>query len=180
MMNNLPLVARAGWATVLTATLSLLLAGCDSTPRERQEVVREEAHKLDTLARKGGRTIARLGRQTARLDSANRARRKQPLSPARTREMTRQLLGSTGPVASLTPATIGAAYQQLLRTARAKQATWTPRDWDYARAVYASLNTQLKQIRLDLPARDELRIRAWQTEFVSMQARFQTRQLKSQ
>jgi hypothetical protein len=154
------------------AALGLALSGCDSTPRERQEAVRQEMTKLDTAARHTRRTLRRLGRQTASFDSANHARRAEPLAPARQKKVTQSLLGSyAGQVASLTPATIAGAYGQLLRATRAQQATWQARDWDYAQAVYRSLNEQLARIRLDLPARDELRIRAWQAEFTALRAK---------
>ncbi|MEJ7662237.1 MAG: hypothetical protein WKG07_23035 [Hymenobacter sp.] len=47
---------------------------------------------------------------------------------------------------------------------------WEARDWDYAQATYRRLNDQLAKVRLDLPARDELRIRAWQAEFTALRA----------
>ena len=154
------------------AALGLALSGCDSTPRERQEVVRQEMTKLDTAARHTRRTLRRLGRQTARFDSANHARRAEPLAPARQQRVAQALLGPyAGQVTSLTPATIAGAYGQLLRATRAQRATWQARDWDYAQAVYRSLNDQLARIRLDLPARDELRIRAWQAEFTALRAK---------
>jgi len=154
------------------AALGLALSGCDSTPRERQEVVRQEMTKLDTAARHTRRTLRRLGRQTARFDSANQARRAEPLAPARQKRVAQALLGSyAGQVSSLTPTTIAGAYGQLLRATRAQHAAWQARDWDYAQAVYRSLNDQLARIRLDLPARDELRIRAWQAEFTALRAK---------
>lgn len=158
--------------SVAALGLALTLSGCDSTPRERQEVVRQEMTKLDTAARHTGRTLRRLGRQTASFDSANHARRAEPLAPARQKHVAQALLGPyAGQVASLTPATIGEAYGQLLRATRAQHAIWQARDWDYAQAVYRSLNDQLARIRLDLPARDELRIRAWQAEFTALRAK---------
>jgi len=156
------------------AGLALLFAvsSCDSTPRERQEIVRQEMTKLDTAARNTGRTLNRLGRQTARFDSANHARRAVPLTPQKQKAVDKQLLGTYATqVASLTPATIGGAYGQLLRATRASHATWDARDWDYAQATYRRLNAQLASIRLDLPARDELRIRAWQAEFTALRAK---------
>ncbi|AMJ64066.1 hypothetical protein [Hymenobacter sp. PAMC 26628] len=148
-----------------------LLTACDSTPRERQAVVREQAHKLDTLARQGAHTLARVGREAARYDAANRARRAEPLSPARKKIFTANLLGPyAGHLDAMMPATIGGPYQQLLQQTRARRAAWTNRDWDYARAVYADVNAALARVRLDLPARDELRVRAWQAEFVALQA----------
>ena len=149
---------------------SLLLTACDSTPRERQAAVRKEARELDTLARTGGRKLARLGRGAANYRAATRARRAQPLDPQQQRRMETALLGPATRIASLTPATIAAAYAQLVRETRTRRPAWTDRDWDYARAVYQSLNAQLKAIRLDLPARDELRIRSRQAEFVALQA----------
>ena len=44
--------------------VGLLLSGCDSTPRERQEAARQGARELDTLARTTAQTIARVGKAT--------------------------------------------------------------------------------------------------------------------
>ncbi|RZK19235.1 MAG: hypothetical protein EOO56_14535 [Hymenobacter sp.] len=150
---------------------ALLLTGCDSTPRERQAAVRQELTKLDTVARNSGRTLRRVGRQVARFDSANHARRAVPLSSRQQKLMDQQLLGPyANRVGSLTPATIGGAYGELLRATRAHRPGWQLRDWDYAQNTYQRLNAQLARVRLDLPARDELRIRAWQAEFAALRA----------
>ena len=158
-------------ASALFLAVGLLLAGCDSTPRERQEVVRQELTKLDTAARNSGRTLRRVGKQVARFDAANRARRAVPLDAHQQQTVDQELLGSyASQVSSLTPATIAGAYGQLLRATRARHASWQARDWDYAQGTYQRLNAELARIRLDLPARDELRIRAWQAEFTTMRA----------
>ena len=168
----------ASLAPLLSLGMALLLTGCDSTPRERQEIVRQEMTKLDTAARNTGRTLRRLGRQTARFDSANHARRAVPLAPQKQKAMDEALLGSyANEVASLTPATIAGAYGTLLRATRARKADWQARDWDYAQDTYRRLNAQLARIRLDLPARDELRIRAWQAEFTALRAKRTARDL---
>ena len=167
-MKN-PFVEAALAPALLAA--GLLLTACDSTPRERQELVKQELTKLDTAARASGRTLRRVGRQVARFDSANHARRAVPLAPAQQKLVDQKLLGSyAGQVGSLTPATIAGAYGQLLRATRAHRAGWLARDWDYAQATYQRLNAQLARVRLDLPARDELRIRAWQAEFTALRA----------
>ncbi len=154
----------------LPALLALLTA-CDSTPRERQEIARHELKNLDTLAANGAKTVARAARTAARYDAANRARRATPLDPRQQLRVEGELLGPyADQLAALTPATLGGAYQYLLQQTRARHSAWTARDWDYARAAYARLNAELKRVRLDLPARDELRIRAWQVEFVGLQA----------
>ena len=150
---------------------SALLTACDSTPRDRQEVARKGVHELDTLARTAATKLAQVGKATARYDATNRARRARPLDPREQIAMETKLLGPySGQINALTPADLPNAYAQLLRGARTQRATWTDRDWDYARAVYQRLNDQLKQIRLDMPARYELPIRARQAEFVALQA----------
>lgn len=160
----------AGQLLLLTLTL-LTQASCDSTPRERQVVVRQELGKLDTAARNSGRTLSRVGKQVVRFDAANHARRAVPLDASQQKQVDRELLGTyTGQLSDLTPATIGGAYGQLLRATRAHHADWQLRDWDYAQATYQRLNAQLARVRLDLPAREELRIRAWQAEFAALRA----------
>lgn len=159
----------------LAPAASLLLAGlltaCDSTPRERQEIVRQEMTKLDTAARASGRTVRRVSRQVASFDSANQARRAVPLAAKKQQIVDQRLLaGYADQLASLTPATIAGAYEQLLRATRVRRVNWQLRDWDYAQNTYQRLNAQLARVRLDLPARDELRIRAWQAEFVALRA----------
>ena len=153
------------------ALAALLLTGCDSTPRDRQEAVREAGHELDSAARIAARKLARVGQATATYTETNRARRARPLDPRQQLAMEAKLLGPyNGQVNSLTPQDLPGAYSQLVRETRAQRATWTDRDWDYARSVYQRLNDQLKQVRLDMPARDEVRVRARQAEFVSLQA----------
>ena len=172
---------RAARAAVAAGLLALgLLTACDSTPRERQEVAREGLNELDTLARTGGKKLARLGKATARYDAANRARRAQPLDPRQEIAAEEKLMGVyAGRFGQLAPTDMPAAYGQLVRTTREQRKTWSDRDWDYARAVYRRLNDHLKQIRLDLPARDELRVRARQAEFVSLQAGHTAKELEA-
>ena len=150
---------------------ALLLTGCDSTPRERQEAVRDAGHELDTATRTAAGKLARIGKATATYNESNRARRARPLDPRQQLAMEARLLGPYNfQINALTPQDLPAAYGQLVRETRTQRATWTDRDWDYARAVYQRLNDQLKQVRMDMPARDELRVRARQTEFVALQA----------
>ena len=150
---------------------SALLTACDSTPNERRAAARNAGRELDSAARTATHKLARIGKATAAYNEANRARRARPLDPRQQLAMEAKLLGPyNGQINSLTPQDLPAAYGQLVRETRAQRATWTDRDWDYARAVYQRLNDQLKQVRLDMPARDEVRVRARQAEFTSLQA----------
>lgn len=158
----------------------LVATGCDSTPRERQAVARRELQRLDTAAQNAGRSLRRLGRQTAQFDSANRARRAVPLNLKRQVAMDAALLGpyadglDTLSLRGLVP-----AYAQLLRATRARHRAWQARDWDYAQATYQRLNAALARVRLDLPARQEIRIRAWQAEFTALRARRTAQDLRA-
>jgi hypothetical protein len=153
------------------ALAAVLLTGCDSTPRDRQEVASKTGRELDTFTRTAAQKLARVGKATARYDAANRLRRARPLDPRQQVAMETKLMGPySGQINALTPQDLPAAYGQLVHETRAQRAAWTDRDWDYARAVYQRLNDQVKQVRMDMPARDEVRVRARQAEFVSLQA----------
>lgn len=166
-LRNRPAALKLGG--VLLA--ALLLTGCDSTPNERREVARNAGRELDSAARTAAHKLARVGKGAATYTETNRARRARPLDPRQQLAMEAKLLGPyNGQINSLTPQDLPAAYGQLVRETRTQRATWTDRDWDYARAVYQRLNDQLKQVRMDMPARDEVRVRARQAEFVSLQA----------
>lgn len=151
-------------------SLSLLLSACDSTPRERQAAARDGLNELDTAVRHTGRTLRRAASAASRLDSLNRARKSQPMSASQQTAADQYLLGPyTNKLGTLTAATIPDAYARLLRQTRASRRQWGARDWDYAANTYQRLNTELARVRLDLPARNELRIRAWQAEFKALQ-----------
>ncbi|HEX8424982.1 hypothetical protein [Hymenobacter sp.] len=157
---------------VATAYLiALSLTACDSTPRERQEIVRQEARKLDTAANRAAAKLRVAGRRAARFDSASRARTRQPLNEAATATFVNQLLGRYAAVEQLTPTTIEPAFVQFMQQVRARHREWTQRDWDYATAISRRLNAQFRAIRLDIKGRDELHIRALQTEFTGLETR---------
>ena len=168
---------RAAAQLVLAA---LLLSACDSTPRERQAAARDGLTELDTVARRAGSSLRRVARTAGRFDSLNRARKAQPLQSAKQAAADKYLLGSfTGQLGMLTAASIPDAYARLLRQTRASRRQWSSRDWDYAGDTFKRLNTELVRVRLDLPARDELRIRAWQAEFKALQANRTVKDLRS-
>ena len=150
---------------------ALALTACDSTPRERQEIVRQEARKLDTVADRAAAKLRVAGRRAARFDSASRARTRQPLNEAATNTFINQLLGRYAAIEKLTPTTIEPAFVQFMQQVRARHREWTQRDWDYATAISRRLNAQFRAIRLDIKGRDELHIRALQTEFTALETR---------
>ncbi|UOG75047.1 hypothetical protein MTX78_00240 [Hymenobacter tibetensis] len=153
------------------ALVALSLTACDSTPRERQEVVRQEARRLDTVADRAAAKLRVAGRRAARFDSASRARTRQPLNEAAASTFGGQLLGRYSAIEQLTPTTIEPAFVQFMQQVRARHRDWTQRDWDYATAISRQLNAQFRAIRLDIKGRDELHIRALQTEFTALETR---------
>ncbi|GAB2961947.1 hypothetical protein GCM10027048_32790 [Hymenobacter coalescens] len=159
---------RALSAAALLAA-GLLTTACDSTPRERQDAVKNSANKLDTLADKAGSAIERIGGRAARWDSASRVRNRQPLDTVATSAFTQELLGAYAGIERLSVENLEPAYTQLLRQTRDKRRTWSQRDWDYATAVFRRLNARYRAIRLDLPGRQELRIKALQAEFTALE-----------
>jgi hypothetical protein len=148
---------------------ALLLTACDTTPRERQDAVREEARNLDTLANRTADQLRTVGRRAARFDSVSRARTRQPVDAATAATFAAELLGSYAAIEQLTPTTIEPAFVQFMQQVRARRKQWTQRDWDYATAISRQLNAQFRKIRLDIKGRDELHIRAIQTEFTAME-----------
>ena len=146
-----------------------LLSACDSTPRERQEVMDRETQKLDTLAERAAAKLRVAGRRAARFDSVSRVRSRQPLDPAAELALSNELLGPYATVSSLTPATIEPAFVHFMQQVRARRKQWSQRDWDYATAVSRRLNAQFRAVRLDIKGRDELHIRALQTEFTALE-----------
>lgn len=150
---------------------ALLLGACDSTPRERQAAARDGLSQLDTAVHATVGGLRRVGRAASRLDSFNRARKAQPMLASQQLAADKYLLGPyQGKLSTLTAFSIPDAYAQLLRQTRATRRQWSARDWDYAADTYRRLNAELARVHPDLPVKDELRIRAWQAEFKTLQA----------
>ncbi len=154
---------------VAASVSALLLTACDTTPRERQEVVRNEVRDLDTLADRAAAKLRVAGRRAARFDSVSRARTRQPISDATAATFAAELLDTYAAIGQLTPATIEPAFVQFMQQVRARRKAWTQRDWDYATAISRQLNARFRKIRLDIKGRDELHIRALQTEFTALE-----------
>jgi hypothetical protein len=157
-------VGAACWAAA-----SLLITACDTTPRERQEAVQDTTRKIDTLADRAGNTLKRAGSRAARWDSASRVRNRQPLDATASTAFTRELLGSYADLDQLNVQSLEPAYTQLLRQTRAQRREWAQRDWDYATNIFEQLNERYRALRLDLPARQEIRIKALQAEFTALE-----------
>lgn len=172
------LTLRPGAAALLLSLPLLLTTACDSTPRERQEAVTRSADRLDSLADRAGASIERVGSRAARFDSISRIRGRQPLDPAATRSFAQELLGSYAAIDQLTATDLDPAYTQLLRQTRARRREWTQRDWDYATSVFQQLNARYRATRLDLPARNEIHIKALQAEFNALESGRDLRDLR--
>ncbi|MBX0291648.1 hypothetical protein K3G63_14450 [Hymenobacter sp. HSC-4F20] len=154
---------------LLLPAVGLLLTACDTTPRERQEMVKQEARRLDTVADRAAAKLRVAGRRAARFDSTSRARSREPLDQAAAATFASQLLGTYSDIETLTPQTIEPAFVQFMQQVRSRRREWTQRDWDYATAISRRLNERFRAIRLDIKGRDELHIRALQTEFTALE-----------
>ena len=146
-----------------------IVAACDSTPRQRQEIVRQEARKLDTLADKAADKLRTAGQRTAEYNREARARKSQPLNAAAEATFTSELLGTYADLNTITPDNVAEAYTQFMRQVRAKRRTWTQRDWDYADAIFKRLNERRRAIRLDVRASDDVRVKALQAEYLALE-----------
>ncbi|TGE09568.1 hypothetical protein [Hymenobacter fodinae] len=151
------------------AVLASTLTGCDSTPRERQEAVSQGARRIDSIADKAADKLKVAGNRAARFDSVSKVRSRQPIDKAAEATFANELLGTYSSIEQLTPTTIEPAFVQFMQEVRAKRKQWTQRDWDYATAISRRLNQQFRNIRLDIKGRDEIHIRALQTEFTALE-----------
>jgi hypothetical protein len=131
--------------------------------------MQREARKLDTVADKAAVKLRTAGRRTVEYGTAARARKNQPLDAAAERNFKNELLGTYADLRTITPTNVAAAYTQFLRQVRAKRRTWTPRDWDYADAIFKRLNERRRAIYLDVRAADDVRVKALQAEYLALE-----------
>jgi cytochrome c oxidase assembly factor CtaG len=156
-------------ASFFLVTIICVASACDSTPRERQEIMRQEARKLDTVADKAAAKLRTAGRRTVDYGTAARARKNQPLNVAAEASLQKELLGTYSDLSTITPTNVAAAYTQFMRQVRAKRRTWTQRDWDYADAIFKRLNERRRAIYLDVRASDDVRVKALQAEYLTLE-----------
>lgn len=168
-MKSWTLYSRRLWPYSFVVGAAWLITACDSTPRERQEVVRQEARKLDTLANEAAAKLRTAGQRTAAYGKEARARKNQPLNAAADASFTRELLGTYADLSTITPDNVAAAYTQFLRQVRAKRRDWSQRDWDYADVIFKRLNERRRAIYLDVRASDDVRVKALQAEYMALE-----------
>jgi protein-arginine kinase len=62
------------------------------------------------------------------------------------------------------------AYLTFMQNAREKRRDWGPEEWVYAEEVMARLNTRRDQLDAQIPTKDHIRIQTLKTEFGTLKA----------
>ena len=88
---------------------------------------------------------------------------------ARLTEWEQKLLGSYADKTTITSANVRQVYIAFLESVRSQRSTWTDEDWEMAKMVMKSLNDRKEEVDEDLPTDDEVKIKALQMEFRTLE-----------
>ncbi len=91
------------------------------------------------------------------------------LRAARLAEWEQKLLGTYADKSTIAQSNVRQVYITLLENVRNLHGTWTNEDWEMAKLVLKSLNDRKDEIDDDLPTDDEVKIRALQMEFRTLE-----------
>lgn len=91
------------------------------------------------------------------------------LRKARLATWERQLLGSYADKSTITRENVRQVYITFLENVRSQHGTWTDEDWEMAKMVMQSLNDRKDEVDEDLPTDDEVKIKALQMEFRTLE-----------
>lgn len=80
-----------------------------------------------------------------------------------------KLLGGYADKATITKENVKDVYIQLLENVRSMRSTWTDEDWEMAKMVLNRLNDRKEEVDDDLPTEDEVKIKALQMEFRTLE-----------
>lgn len=81
----------------------------------------------------------------------------------------RDLLGPYADQNAVSASNVRRAYITFLENVRTKSSNWTNEDWEMAKLVRDNLDTRKAQIDNDLPTEDEVKIKALQMEFTTLE-----------
>lgn len=84
-------------------------------------------------------------------------------------EWERSLLGRWADMATINETNVREAYITFMENVREKRSGWSNEDWEMAKRVLESLNERKSQITGDIPTDDEVKIKALQMEFRTLE-----------
>ena len=80
-----------------------------------------------------------------------------------------ELLGKYADTSTITAANMREAYIHFMENVRAKRRDWGSHDWDMADMVMEELNARKKEVNKDLTTDDEIKIKALQMEYRTLE-----------
>ncbi|MBC5774915.1 hypothetical protein H8S95_12635 [Pontibacter sp. KCTC 32443] len=88
---------------------------------------------------------------------------------ARLTEWEQKLLGTYADKTTITRDNVRQVYITFLENVRSQRSTWTNEDWEMAKLVMQSLNDRKDEVDEDLSTDDEVKIKALQMEFTTLE-----------
>ncbi|MBF9254992.1 hypothetical protein I2I11_16935 [Pontibacter sp. 172403-2] len=88
---------------------------------------------------------------------------------AKKAEWEHNLLGRWADLASINETNVQEAYVAFMENVRAKHQSWTDQEWEMAEMVMNTLNEHKKEINGDIPTDTEVKIKALQLEFHTLE-----------
>ncbi|WP_181305883.1 DUF6565 domain-containing protein [Rufibacter sp. XAAS-G3-1] len=143
-------------------------------PQVKEEFKEKTAQldsRMDSLSAKSKEEYKELRREYLNWEARNQQRVEMPLSPETLQRFEEELFGSANALdATFTAPQMREAYTQFLQNVRARRTTWTAADWDYVDELYSRLNQKKNLVEDQISAKDKLRIKALQAEFLALEA----------
>lgn len=141
-------------------------------PKIKEDMRRRNAQleqNFDSLSDKSKEEYRDLQERYQRWENRQERRQAQPLDPDKLSRFKEQLLREYQDLKSINAGNIREAYLTFMGTVRAKRRNWTQDDWDYVDNVYAQLNERRGQVEGQIATGDNLKIRALQAEYLTLE-----------
>ncbi|WP_207435827.1 DUF6565 domain-containing protein [Sabulibacter ruber] len=126
--------------------------------------------RLDSLSAESKEEYKELRRKYETWEANNQKRTSTPLSQDTLKRFNQELLGSANALAAhLTAEQMRDVYTQFVQNVRMRRDSWTASDWDYVDEIYSQLNKKKDQVEDQIPAKDKLKIKALQAEYLALE-----------
>ena len=141
-------------------------------PKVKEELRQRNAQleqNFDSLSEKSKQEYKDLKARYERWEARQERRQQQPLDPSKLNNLKSKLLREYSNIEKITAGNIREAYLTFMGTVRAQRRNWTQDDWDYVDFVYSQLNERRGQIEGQISTGDNLKIRALQAEYLTLE-----------